>query len=507
MFYVSSPHAKASPIFIKSKKHRGASAPKLATTAAASKVQQNNATSNALPRSSSQSSPNDDIRAPTSAWIMGTYYPTCHDTSFYSDYCSRIWCTYRRGLTSSKVRGTLFPGSSGTKTTFSSDAGWGCMLRSGQMMLAETLIRHTIGREWRLSTGGASLSTQHKPVLRMIVDHPNAGASPFSIQQLTSLGKEKYGKSPGDWYGPELFSQVVGDLMNGTSESPGIGQALGIKTVVARGSVVYRDVLRDALLGSRSRRWEGGEGGESRDRSENSKKSNSTTNTEQCRAREAVVSSLFLLVPVRLGLRELDKDYIPEILHHLELSSSVGIIGGRPGHSLYFVGSVQPMNSANDPQLVYLDPHFEQPACTLSETFPNINDLKTYHQPNPLAMPVDKVDPGLAFGFYCKSVAELDELLDSLQQFRSKSSGGGGGGSAPAFYVEDTLPASPCSNGKFDLRMNESWGSDDLQSVLRTETVMGSKTDETSDSDSPKKVLSSTSTDRTDNADDEWTFL
>ena len=116
------------------------------------------------------------------------------------------------------------------------------------MMLAETLLRHTIGRQWRLNPGGR-ISTQHKPVLRMILDHANAGASPFSIQQLTKLGKEKYGKSPGDWYGPELFSQIVADLMNGTAASPGIGQALGIQTVVARGSVVYVDVVRQVFGG------------------------------------------------------------------------------------------------------------------------------------------------------------------------------------------------------------------------------------------------------------------
>ena len=93
--------------------------------------------------------------------------------------------------------------------------------------------------------------TVHKlPVHRTTsIQYRVLAASPFSIQQLTKLGKEKYGKSPGDWYGPELFSQIVADLMNGTAASPGIGQALGIQTVVARGSVVYVDVVRQVFGG------------------------------------------------------------------------------------------------------------------------------------------------------------------------------------------------------------------------------------------------------------------
>ena len=62
-----------------------------------------------------------------------------------------------------------------------------------------------------------------------------------------------------------------------------------------------------------------------------------------------------LLIPVRLGLENVTQCYYHQIKNFFTLPYSLGIIGGLPKSSLYFIGF-----QGNN--LVYLDPHYVQPA-------------------------------------------------------------------------------------------------------------------------------------------------
>lgn len=127
---------------------------------------------------------------------------------FRRDFYSRLWITYRRE----------FPTMS--DSNYTSDCGWGCMLRSGQMLLAQGLICHFLGRNWRWDPETQLHSTSednyHRKIISWFGDTSSRNC-PFSIHQLVTLGQDK-GKKPGDWYGPSSVSNLLRLAMQKASE-------------------------------------------------------------------------------------------------------------------------------------------------------------------------------------------------------------------------------------------------------------------------------------------------
>lgn len=74
-------------------------------------------------------------------------------------------------------------------------------------------------------------------------------------------------------------------------------------------------------------------------------------------------TALLILIPLRLGLDQVNERYVPALEKTFAFPQSVGIIGGKKGHSVYFVGTQQD-------QLHLLDPHDVHPAPELNPAFP-----------------------------------------------------------------------------------------------------------------------------------------
>ena len=134
------------------------------------------------------------------AVILGTPYRDSKRTDFRSHVSSLFRFTYRKDFTA------LHP------YPISSDAGWGCMLRSAQMMMACALQRHLLGKDWRRSENINILraSTQYCDILKWFSDFPGPPHM-YSIHHLVQCGM-RYDKLPGEWFGPSTAALVLRDL-------------------------------------------------------------------------------------------------------------------------------------------------------------------------------------------------------------------------------------------------------------------------------------------------------
>ena len=155
------------------------------------------------------------------SWVLGREYSD--EQSFISDFQSRIWCTYRSNFPAISLSDPMMdnlnvgrlpaitPRSSLwtlRERSFSSDQGWGCMLRTSQSLLANALQILSLGREWRRTE--CSERSQYITLIRLLnlfMDSPSP-LSPFSVHRMAVVGKS-LGKELGEWFGPSTAALAI----------------------------------------------------------------------------------------------------------------------------------------------------------------------------------------------------------------------------------------------------------------------------------------------------------
>ncbi|EDV91012.1 cysteine protease ATG4C isoform X2 [Drosophila grimshawi] len=306
---------------------------------------------------------------------------------FRRDFYSRIWMTYRRE----------FPIMNGSNYT--SDCGWGCMLRSGQMLIAQGLICHFLGRSWRYDPESQLHSTyednMHKKIIKWFGDSSSKN-SPFSIHALVRLG-EQLGKKPGDWYGPASVSYLLKHALEHAAQEN--ADFDNISVYVAQDCTIYmQDVEQQCSIPEPAPKqhvpWQ------------HAKKSTSDA-PKLDQPPQQHWKSLIVLIPLRLGTDKLNPVYAHCLKLLLSTEHCLGIIGGKPKHSLYFVGF-------QEDKLIHLDPHYCQEMVDVNqETF----SMHSFHCKSPRKIKSSKMDPSCCIGFYCATKTDFDSFVESVQLY------------------------------------------------------------------------------------------
>lgn len=344
-------------------------------------------------------------------WLLGTRYPPTPERTeqVVAHLSSRLWFTYRRGVAGLEGAPLL-----------SSDMGWGCMVRTAQMMLGQALSVLLLGREWRLteladpSRKETKLSTfTYNQLLRYFADGGGL-ASPYSLQAFVRVAVRKFGYKAGDFFGPTLLCRVVRLLVRGHALD-------GLTMHVPMDGLLHLSRVEALCLSS----------------------------VHSLVSPVASVSAapgvrpwrpVLIWVPLRLGMSRINPLYIPALRASLQWPQSLGFIGGKPNASFYFIGS-------QDDRVFYLDPHWVQPMMrpesdsawtSFSTPVPGANTCQCAGAKD---MAWEDLDPSLALGFLCRT---RDELLDLATRVRVQNAAGDG--QAVLFGVANGAGDAPLSD-------------------------------------------------------------
>jgi len=428
-------------------------------------------------------------------YLLGkTYHPINDYHARRDDESNLFWFTYRCDFV--EIR----------PYAITSDAGWGCMLRSAQMLLAQVLRMHWKGREWRAERN--LRQRREDPFVRSLLtwfaDYPFSGCSGmvgggwgvdswYSLHNMVAAGCAKYDVLPGEWFGPSTVCYVLRDLVDlhqsylkkqgrddknsdgdgddydyvypnddendrfkdcirplkvyiapeGTIYKADISKIMTV-TELPNGNSTHNDTYNMEEHSSLSALSHGKQENNEKDIDIDDPRCNhplserpSTTahghdNDKFMTDTVEWHSSLLILIPLRLGLEKFNaSSYSVPLAHMLSLPQSVGFLGGSPRHAFWFYGA------DSDGRKVYgLDPHTVQRAPRRFHKCHNDGHggerrryfheivftddyLRSINCPNISVMPMKKIDPSLALGFYCRDRNDYESFYSSLQAMKA----------------------------------------------------------------------------------------
>ncbi|KAH7029360.1 peptidase family C54 [Microdochium trichocladiopsis] len=298
--------------------------------------------------------------------------------AFLDDFESRIWMTYRSefepiaksqdpkalaALSFSMRLKTQLSDQAG----FSTDTGWGCMIRSGQSLLANAMLSYRYGGSPRR----VSNREHESAILQLFADDPRA---PYSIHNFVRHGAIACGKYPGEWFGPSATARCIQALAKANDSSLRVYST-------GDGPDVYEDKF-----------------------------------FEVAKPDGQTFHPTLILVGTRLGIDKITQVYWEALVASLQMPQSIGIAGGRPSSSHYFIG-VQGLH------FFYLDPHFTRPALPYHERPEDYTreEIETCHTRRLRRLHIREMDPSMLIGFLIRDEEDWKDWRRSVKHVQGKN--------------------------------------------------------------------------------------
>jgi cysteine protease ATG4 len=130
---------------------------------------------------------------------------------------------------------------------------------------------------------------------------------------------------------------------------------------------------------------------------------------------DSSIQPTIILLGIRLGPDRITPVYHEALKASLTYPQSIGIAGGRPSSSHYFVG-------CQGDNFFYFDPHETRPALpyhTSPEDYIE-EELSTVHTRRLRSLKIGEMDPSMLMGFLIKDEADWEDWKRRLRQVRGK---------------------------------------------------------------------------------------
>jgi cysteine protease ATG4 len=307
---------------------------------------------------------------------------------------------------------------------YNSDCGWGCMLRSGQMLLARGIYKYlknlnpiNKNRKYEILVDTLCLFLDNPfyfnnnfPVMlntfkEFIIKFKKFKNSefyyfikgifaPFSIKSICNIGKLS-NKFAGEWFSDVSMSFIFEKIVNNYKIFKNENEN-SLKFFSFHNSIDLNEILEKCFL-----KLDYYNSNININNKEN-KILNYNNNSYLFK------NSGIIFVSCRLGLYEIEKIYYESLFFLFQSKNFLGFIGGKPNRAFYCIGIDQENN------LIYLDPHFTQES--INSCFYNIPKYhESYFKKNIYRIKISQIQPALTIGFIFRNVLEFNALINFLE--------------------------------------------------------------------------------------------
>ncbi len=349
------------------------------------------------------------------------------DKSFFPKYNISNINKYLDLMFQMTYRTNFFPiQNSKTKEEFNKDSGWGCMIRSGQMMLSKAILDYKLcsynylkknsihsENEIDLMIKDEEINKKKFETLLLFLDNPinieevkgrndfiNYLESskeinfdnckiipPFSILNIFSFGREILKKEPGEWFSDNNLVQIFYSIQNKYKILSNY-EFLTFKNGFIDQNFIIKKCFKEV--------------------DNNNDKDILYKNDKYYKFEKAGL----IFVTMRLGLKNIDSGYLNNIFKLFNIRNNLGIIGGKINKAFYFIG-INPEKN----ELLYLDPHVNNIAIKNVEELRINTNFDTYKVKNIYSLHLNKLSPCFTIGFNFKNYDEFDTLIKDLNNF------------------------------------------------------------------------------------------